>query len=473
MSLNRQVIRNAPHTAGVYSFRAGDATLYIGKAANLQKRLVSYFRANASDKVRRLVGESDHIDWIESSSEAEAFIAEAEMIKKHQPKFNVLMRDDKNYFYVGITRQEFPRVFITHQPAQIRNSNIEIRNKFKIQNSKPVSDFGFRASDFPRYIGPFTSGSALKTVLRLLRKIFPYCTCKKPHARPCLNSQIGRCMGYCCRKQETANSEQRTAVGAQRQREEYKKIISGLAAVLSGKKKQLAGELRREMRRAARGQDFEAATRMRDQVEGLENIFSHTSVLRERPAEQYNAARLERGLRALFGGEHAIRRAEAYDIANIAGEASTGSMVVFLDGKPAKSEYRIFNIKTVQGISDVAMIQEVVSRRLRHPEWQYPDLMIIDGGKPQLNAALAAARSWELGVGSQKVRSPNSKLQTKIYVTALAKREEELYFPNKKFPIRLIALPPEIAHFFQRIRDEAHRFARKQHHKLRSRALRP
>ncbi len=459
MSINSQDIRSAPKTPGVYLFLGGKKILYAGKAANIKKRLASYFRADAPDKARRLIAESTRVEWRETESEIEALIREAELIKKHRPKFNVMMRDDKSYFYVGISREEFPRIFITHQSAQIRNSNIEIRNKFKIQNSKPVSDFGFRASDFPRYIGPFTSGSALKTVLKLLRRIFPYCTCRAPHTRPCVNAQIGRCPGYCCLKNQESDMKHR---------EEYEKNISGARAILTGKRKKLLRELKKNMREAVKKEAFEQAAALRDQAESIENIFRHKMTLEHTPRPYAHRQDLQKTFRLLFQTNQEIRRVEAYDISNISGTAATGSMAVFLEGRPAKSEYRMFNIKTVNHASDVDMIKEVIQRRLRHPEWQYPNLMVIDGGKPQLNAALSAVGSWELGVGSQKVRSPNSELRTKIYVAALAKREEELYFPNKKFPVRLSTLPARAAHFFQNIRDEAHRFARKQHHLLRS-----
>src|SRR3989344_4273173 len=200
--------KNIPTNPGVYIFRRGKMPLYVGKAANIRKRLVSYFRQRTSHspKIQRMLREATHIAFEKTTSEVEALIREAELIKKFHPRYNVLMRDDKNYSFVGITKEPFPRIFVTHQPDKIRNSKLEALNKLKIQNSKYVSKFEFRALNF-RYIGPFTSASELHATLKLLRRIFPYCTCRTLHRRPCLNAQIGRCLGYCCLSPQRSNGK--------------------------------------------------------------------------------------------------------------------------------------------------------------------------------------------------------------------------------------------------------------------------
>src|SRR3989344_8602597 len=149
---------NIPEVSGVYIFHKANQYLYIGKAANLKKRLSSYFRKNVGGKTKEMLHEATKLEWIETTSEVEALIKEAELIKKYRPKYNYLMRDDKNYFFVGVTKEEFPRIFLTHQPI------------LGSRTSRGKSDF----------LGPFTNGGALKEVLRLLRRTFPYCTCKKP-----------------------------------------------------------------------------------------------------------------------------------------------------------------------------------------------------------------------------------------------------------------------------------------------------
>jgi len=413
--------KSFPENPGVYVFKKNQTPVYIGKAANLKKRLSSYFRKNAGGKVGELINEATKLDWIETASEIEALIKEAKLIKKYHPKYNILMRDDKNYFYVGVTKEEFPKVFITHQPG------VDLKTK---------------------YIGPFTNGNALKVVLRLLRRVFPYCTCRKPHKRPCLNSQIGRCLGFCCLKSVSQKTSDRA-------KNDYQKSIENITSVLNGKSRKLLLQLKRGMRGAVKNQDFEKAAKIRDQIFGIENIFAHRAVLY---GNRYRGSiskierwdKIEQTIRVVLKIPKAISRVEGYDISNISGREATGSMVVFIDGHPAKSEYRKFKIRTVFGSNDVAMLQEVIRRRLKHTEWRYPNLMLIDGGRPQLNAAIAALSNFQ-----------------KPYVVALAKREEELYTEKGDIAIRLSSLPQDVAYFFQRVRDESHRFAKKYHHKLR------
>lgn len=427
--------KQIPTKSGVYIFRgAQQKPLYIGKAGNLKKRLASYWLKNASSKTQRLVREATSLAWQETESEIEALILEARLIKQYVPKYNVLMRDDKNYFFVGITREEFPRIFITHQP-NLHNQQLTTDNRQRIKNL---------------YIGPFTSGNALKITLRLLRRIFPYCTCKTVHKRQCLNAEIGRCLGYCCDKRKTPNAERKN---------EYQKNIKNIIAVLRGKKQKLLVELKKRMREKSRKQEYEQATLLRNQIAGLEEIFAHKIVL-ELPRKEANWSALEQKIRPLLGAAGPIRRIEGYDISNISGTDATGSMVIFTNGKPDKKECRTFRIKTVRGANDPAMLGEVIARRLRHPEWRYPDLIIIDGGRAQLTAAQAAAR----------IRGIRGSF-VPIRVVALAKREEELYTEKRKAPIPLKTIDRGILHLFQAVRDEAHRFAKKYHHKLRKRKI--
>lgn len=410
--------------------------LYIGKAADLKKRLTSYFRANASDKVRRLREEATTLEWIELDSEIEALIREAELIKQHLPKFNVLLRDDKSYFYVAFTKEEFPRVFAVHK------TNLD-RARYR------------------RVVGPFTSGSALRATLKLLRRTFPYCTCTTAHKRPCLSAEIGRCPGFCCATALPASltSKQTSLIRTNKGGRDidvarYHENIRNIIAILSGKRKRIASRLKREMREAAKKQDFERAAKLRDQMESIENIFAHREILKLQGALRHvpiGWASIEQEIRSLLGTNQRIRRVEGYDISNISGTASTGSMVVFVSGLPAKNEYRKFKIKTVRGANDVAAHREVMARRLARRTWPRPDLVLIDGGKPQLAAVKSVLR-------------PGNET---ILLAALAKREEELYIEGREAPIRLDSLSRETMHFFQRVRDESHRFAKKYHHKLR------
>jgi len=206
---------------------------------------------------------------------------------------------------------------------------------------------------------------------------------------------------------------------------------------------------------------------LRDQLFGLKNIFEHRQTLEVRPlARGQTSAELENRLKILLHTAKNISRIEGYDISNISGTEATSSMVVFSKQAnsyaPDKNQYRKFKIKTVHQISDVDMMREVITRRFNHPEWIYPDLIVMDGGKPQLNAATAALKSQ---IPKHKPQI-NSKFKIPI-ITALAKQNEELYIERWRFPIKLKKQPQEILHLFQRIRDESHRFAKKYHHKLR------
>ena len=447
MSNQFKIIKYAPALVppdpGVYIFRRAHTILYIGKASNLRKRVSSYFRRNVSDKVAQLRGEATSLECISLSSEIEALLKEAELIKRHVPKFNVLMRDDKNYAYVAITDKTFPNIFVTHQledPVRIKmGSGDSKKNKINVT-----------------YIGPYTSSVSLKITLKLLRKLFPYCTCTSAHKRKCLNAEIGLCPGYCCLLSPSFKNIPLL-------QKEYHTHINAIASVLTGKRQHLVKELKTAMRKATQAQEFEQAARLRDQIMGIEDVMCHRFHLMETGTKKKNYRKnwnsVEKNITMALGTPAPISRVEGYDISHVSGVSTTASMVVFVDGVPSRDDYRMFKIKTVPGISDVDALKEVIERRLNHTEWQYPDLMVIDGGKPQLNAVMSVIA----------IRAP----QLTNRIVSLAKREEELYLPKHAHTIRLDSLPPETGFFFQRIRDESHRFAKRYHHKLREISYRP
>lgn len=171
--------KKAPQVPGVYFFRdRNGGVLYLGKAANLKNRLGSYFNKSPKDqRISKMLETAKKIDWQETDSEIEALILESQLIKKYRPPFNIMLRDDKQYFYVALTREDFPKLVITHQPLNAKRSTLNTS-----------------------FIGPFTDGIALKTALKLLRKIFSYCTCKQKHNNYCLNYHIGNCPGFRCEK---------------------------------------------------------------------------------------------------------------------------------------------------------------------------------------------------------------------------------------------------------------------------------
>ncbi len=427
-----------PTDPGVYVFRRANTIIYIGKASNLRKRVASYFRSNISEKIRQLRTEATTLELIPLQSEIEALIKEAELIKRHVPKFNVLMRDDKNYSYVAITDDVFPKIFVTHQPVSF------------------APEYAKKDHSGSAFIGPFTSSVSLKTTLKLLRKLFPYCTCFSPHTRRCLNAELGLCPGYCCLKQNILHSDKT-------QKKQYHNNINALVRILTGKRRHLIKELKARMRAAVAAQDFEHAARLRDQALGIEDIVSHRRHLLETGAKKKNYRtqwrNMEKNIIMVLDIDGPISRVEGYDISHVSGAGTTASMVVCIDGTASRNDYRMFRIKTVHGVSDVDSLKEVIHRRLKHTEWPYPDLMVIDGGKPQLNAVMSVI----LKEAPQLTRR----------VVALAKREEELYAPHNSRTVRLDSLPPDTGFFFQRIRDESHRFAKRYHHKLREISYRP
>ena len=405
--------KNIPNLPGVYFFRnARGKILYIGKAANLRVRLSSYFVKNQTSlKIKALTHEAKTLNWEVLGSEVEALIREAALIKKHLPKYNVLMRDDKQYFYVGFTKEKFPKIFITHQKN--------------------------RAAD---YLGPFTEGGVLRSALKTLRRAFPYCTCKKPHKRPCLNVRIGRCSGFCC----VENIAEET--------KKYKKNISAIKKILSGKNKSLAKTLKKEMRKLSDAKKYEEAGKIRDQIRALEKIFEHRGVIKQdMPTE---SAKALRALESILNISD-INRIEAYDIANIQGKFAYGSMAVFADGKIQKNAYRLFKIKSVKKSDDPAMLREVIFRRLKHKEWSYPQVIIVDGGKAQLGAVLAV--------------KPPSK------IIALAKNKKHIgdhvFISGKSSPIPLSRFPEPLKNFILMLDSEAHRFAISHYRKLHRKRL--
>lgn len=416
-----------PQKPGIYIFTGkGGKRLYVGKAGNLKARVKSYFaKSNLSHKTASLLNEAAEISWEILASEAEALIRESELIKKHHPKFNVLMRDDKQYIYVLFTKERFPRIFTTHQAS-------------------------YRKAD---YLGPFTEAGVLKSVLRSLRKYFPYCTCKKPHKGACLNTRIGRCPGYCCILPSLYEGESPEG-------EVYKKNISSIKKILSGKSGTLSRELKKEMKKLSHEQKYEEAAKARNQINALARIFEQRSVVkRDLPSDRERAIY---ALKFLLGLKD-ISRMEAYDIANIQGKFAYGSMAVFsAQGGPAsgrengfqKSEYRIFRIKTVLHSDDTAMLREVLFRRLNHSEWNYPEVILIDGGKAQLNAAMSTLAKFRLPIKM-------------ISLTKNKKHKgESVLFNNRPAPMPLEKLPESLKNLLLSANGEAHRFAIKFYRKL-------
>jgi len=446
LSLNK--IEKLPKTAGVYCFKNKKEILYIGKSANIRERIKNHFQ-QPTFKDRALLNQVKQLGYITTDSEIEALILESNLIKKHQPKYNVVWRDDKNYFFLGVTKEDFPRIFITHQ---IRNT------KYKIRNTK--------------FIGPFVDGKALKQTLKILRKVFPYRSCKTLPKSPCLWYHLNRCPAPCQIKFKMQNAKCKITIQnskfiiefTNRIKKESQRNIKNLIKILQGKKKQVLKDLKKEMEKASSSEDFERAAKIRDQISAFEKIISHAKIFEELTVPRtnlWNYQKIEKKLKSLLGIKGVISRIEACDVSNIQGQIATGSLVTFIDGLPSKNFYRRFKIKIQGKPNDVAMIKEVLSRRFKHPEWGLPDLILIDGGIGHLSAALQ--------IKNEKCKMKNYNLKFKIL--SLAKKENKLFIENRKNPILLKSLPREIFNLILQLRDEAHRFAISYHKKLRKRGL--
>jgi len=414
--LKKEEVSNLPKTSGVYAFKSKREILYIGKAINIKERVKNHFQ-KSSFRDNLFIDKVENVGFIKTNSEIAALILEANLIKKYQPKYNIMWRDDKNFFYVGITKQNLPRIFITHQTK-----------KEKIKNGKQTV-----------FIGPFVDGTSLKKTLKILRKIFPYYTVKKHSRLPCTWCHLGLCPG--------PNPDEK----------KYKKNIKNLISILKGKSAPVLKSLKKEMKKAAKLQEYEKAAGLRDKIQALQRTISHAKIFEEIKAKKDKWEKIEKELKKILKTKKKILRIEAYDVSNIQGQKATGSMVTFIQGNPEKDFYRRFKIKSIDKPNDIAMIEEVLERRFKHLEWKMPDVILIDGGKAQLNIAI-------------KTKNRNRKTKN-ISVISLAKKQNKLYIENRKDPILLKKLSKEVADLIVQIRDEAHRFAITYHRKLRKKEL--
>lgn len=421
-----------PDAPGVYLyFDRQDQLLYVGKATSLKRRVGSYFTKAHERRIEEMVAQIARIDYIETPTVIEALVLEANKIKALRPKYNILARDDKTFLFLVITSEPFPKPLLI-RGHELRQMGV---NPFQIELS------GVAKKKFLRVFGPYTSGHSLKIALELIRKIIPWSTCEPPEVtgrmRGCFNSQIGKCPGVC-----TGKISQR----------EYIRYIRQLILFFEGKKLRLERELEREMKQAAKELRFEDAAIYRRRLGALQHIQDIALLSREDHDLPFSREPVD-GTINLEG------RIEAYDISNISGTSATGSMVVFEEGKPVKEKYRKFKIKSIVGPNDVAMMEEMIRRRVARASrgWELPEVMVIDGGLPQVNRVQAVLD--ELGV--------------KVPIVGLAKgfdrKQDRLVFDrSNKELARVVTRGKEL---FQKARDEAHRFAVKYHRVLRSKKL--
>jgi len=396
--MNNQLIskiKKFPDTPGVYIMRdSRRRPLYIGKASSLRRRVISYFQRPQETRIEQMLAQVSNIDLQKTDSVIEALFLENDLIKKYQPKYNVRLKDDKTFLGIFITKEDWPRIF----PA-------------RITQKLPKGEF----------YGPFPSANQVREALQIIRKIFPFrVSCTPLSGKACFEYHLGMCPGVCAGKVS---------------RKDYQKTIHQIKLFLRGKKKRVIKELEKEMKQAAKDMEFEKAAKLRDKIFALRHIQDVALIQEE----------------DLRHPEDIPARIEAYDVSNIHGAFAVGSMVVFTEGLMDKSQYRKFKIQISKswkkGADDIAAFKEILSRRLNHTEWSYPDLILVDGGKGQVNGALEILRARRLN----------------IPVVGIAKGAER----NKDEVIGANNLAVD-KKLLLRIRDEAHRFAI-QYYRLRHR----
>lgn len=511
-------LKNLPQKPGIYLFKddAGEV-LYVGKAKNLKKRVTSYFqKRNHDPKTAALVLVITDLEYVIVSSELEALMLESNFIKKHWPRFNVILKDDKNYQFIKVDYEtEIPQVY----PVR--------------KTTPPQSPPKIGGERRGRYFGPYTSALAVKNTLKLMKRVFHLCANKKVGTRPCFQYHLGRCPGVCIGHISS---------------EAYRRNFKLVEQFLRNRQGQILQMLKGQMQGAAAARRFESAAYYRDLISAVQRLWEkqkiispqklsedylglyqgdHTAIVKlfqiregrltgqetfelktaggerveevlESFMEQYYLEATDKpkriisrinppqrgkklgllklaeenareyfeknhqtpqlllvSLKSALGLPRLPRRIEGYDISNLQGTNPVGSMVVFEDAIPKKSDYRKFKINTKDTPDDVGMMKEMLERRFK-TNWPLPDLIVIDGGKGQLNVALSIIR---------QLPSPVSQLPT----IGLAKRLEEIYLPGQPNPV-VLRLDSPVLQLLQRLRDEAHRFAVTFHGKRRGRA---
>lgn len=422
----REKVKTFPTTPGVYLMKDSQArVIYVGKAVNLRSRAGSYFtkQAEFDRRTADLVLEIADIDYIEAESEVDALLMEARLIKDIQPRFNSLLKDDKTFPYLQITtREDFPRVEFTRQPE---SSGVKL-------------------------YGPFTSAGKLRGTIAVLQKIFRFRTCtldieenddRWRWFRPCLLASINQCTAPC---------------NLRISKEDYREDIRRLKLFLDGGKASLLKEMEEDMKQASRELKFEKAARLRDEINSLKSLSLRGDLESHAQPEVFyiDPQKGLAGLKKILKLSELPRRIEGIDIAHLQGNETVASLVQFIDGLPFKPGYKRFKIESVEGVDDFASMREVVTRRFRRLVQEgesFPDLLLIDGGKGQLNAVMETFTM--LGI-------------TPPTTISLAKKEEEIYVPGESDPIK-VSRHAFGLRLLQYVRDEAHRFAQHYHHMLR------
>lgn len=399
--------------------------MYVGKAKNLKERVSSYFtnQGHLGEKTRILLSKTEKVKATVVQSEIESLLLEANYIKKYRPFYNIRLTDGKAYPLIRITiKDKYPKVLISRRMDDAASL----------------------------YFGPYPNTKAMRLVLRTIRRIFPFQSVVNHPKKPCLYYHLGLCP---CPNVFACEELEKT----------YRKNINQISKFLNGKINKVLGDLKEEREMLSQNENFEKARNIQKKIESIELILNpifkpfeyetNPNLTLDLRIKELKTLKEELSKNEVFVA--VLKRIEGYDVSNIQGSFAAGVMVVFLNGEKDPPSYRRFRIKNQNQKgrqNDFAMMEEIITRRLKHKEWQFPDLIVVDGGKGQVGSAVKALKKYNLV----------------IPVIGLAKRQELIITSNFK-EVRLTKRSAALM-FLMRIRDEAHRFAISYHRKLRSKS---
>lgn len=415
----KESIQSLEGFAGVYSYNFKGKPLYIGKSNLVKARLLTHLENSKIDRKEGIyVNKADGIELYQTDSELNALLYESKQIQIHRPKYNVRWMDDKSYLYIKITiGEKFPKI-------------LSVR---KEREKKTL------------YFGPFASQEVVDTLLSTLRKVFPFCTQSKITKKACFYSKIGLCEP--CPNIIDSPEEKRI----------YRRNIRNVIKVLKGDSNVIEVYLAKKIKESTKTQNYEKAIKYRNVLNRLKHIYSHRLFETHENHSFNRSESMIAGLRQLlsmyFPDITSLYRIECYDVSNLSQLNSTASMVVFTDGQVNKSEYRKFKIGKSNPKGDFDMLKEALARRLKN-KWTLPNLIVIDGGKPQIRSIL-------------RLQAISPKLQG-VPIIGLAKHPDRVVIGNKNLPTIRPRLNNLGLNLLQQMRDEAHRFAKKYHTHLRT-----
>lgn len=425
--IKKDELKKLPTTAGVYIFRYKKEILYIGKSVNIKARVLSHWEnAKIDAKEASIIGGADRVECIVADSEFNALLLESRLIQQYKPKFNSRWRDDRSDLYIKITiADEYPKVFPTRKEMK----------------------------EGVRYFGPFQSVHAVETILKEIRRIFPYCSQSRIGRHPCFYSKL-----HLCNPCPSAIEQMKDETLKKELKEKYNKNIKNIIKILEGKTGPLLNGFYSELKRLARKQKYEEAMIIRNRIMYFENLL-HRRLYSPDAIPNHNLSTesltsLKELLGKFFNDIKNLNRIECIDVSSFSQKKATASLVVFTDGLSDKKEYRRFKIKDHNLRSDFEMMNEVLERRFKR-DWKLPDLLVVDGGKPQVRITLQNLREKE----------------NNIPVIGIAKHPDRLVIGNKDFTM----VRPSMHHLgfnlVRKIRDESHRFAKKYHVLLRKKGM--